>query len=163
MLCVLDLEMFHLNKIVIPRIAAYWEDVAYALGYDIPIVEYIKHNHHDDLRECCKELLNNWLTTNNGVKPKSWSTLLQKVGEVINLARARQEIIEDLEAAETPQSTFLSAVEIPQSSTGLSVSPIMFSLSKWLSIIYTYIVLNFANFRARNVSFNEDCSPQSCH
>ena len=133
--------MLHLSKIVVPRIGAKWEDVAYALGYDIPIVEYIKHN-HDDPRECCKELLKNWLITNNGTKPKIWSTLLQKVGEVDELVAARGEIIEELEAAETSQScAVLSAAETPQSSTNLSGSPLIFSLSKWLPIHLHYALL----------------------
>ena len=42
-------KMYQLNKIVFPKIMAYWEDVAYSsLHYDIPMVERIKALHSND-------------------------------------------------------------------------------------------------------------------
>ena len=41
--------MWQENKIVVPRIMAYWEDVAYnSLHYDIPTVEGIDVTHKSD-------------------------------------------------------------------------------------------------------------------
>ena len=85
-----------LNKIVVPRINAEWEDFAYALCYEIPVVESIKRKHKQDPKVCCKELLKDWLITNNGAAPKNWLTLLEKLEDVEELATAREEIIKEL-------------------------------------------------------------------
>lgn len=91
--------MQDLLKIVIPRINAEWENVAYALCYSIPNVKTISRKHKDDPEKCCKELLTDWLTTNNGARPKTWSTLFDKLNEVSELTAAREEIIELVQAA----------------------------------------------------------------
>ena len=92
----LEPQMDDLNKIVIPKISAEWEDVAYALHYKIPIVKLIQNKHNNNPKKCCKELLTDWLITNNGSKPKLWSTLLDELKKVDELAASREEIIEEL-------------------------------------------------------------------
>ena len=88
--------MFDLYRIVIPRIQPYWENVAYALLYEISVVEIIRQRHKDDPRKCCMELFEDWLTTSHGAKPKIWSTLLDKLKEVKDLTAAREKIMEEL-------------------------------------------------------------------
>ena len=88
--------MGDINKIVIPKIQAEWEDVAYALRYKIPTVNAIKVKCNDNPKRCCKELFKDWLSTNHGASPKTWSTLLDKLKEVEYLAAARDEIMEEL-------------------------------------------------------------------
>ena len=87
-----------LNEIVVPKINAYWEDVAYALRYKIPTVESIKRKNNEDPQRCCKELFRDWLTTNNGAEAgaKIWLTLLGKLRNVGELAAAREDIIKEL-------------------------------------------------------------------
>ena len=88
--------MADINKIVIPRIKAEWEDVAYALCYDIPTVKAIKGNNQDP-KKCCKELFVDWLSTDRGAGPKTWSTLIEKLKEVEDLTAATNEIIDVLD------------------------------------------------------------------
>ena len=88
--------MCDLNKIVVPKISAHWEDVAYALRYEIPSVKLIQTKHSNNPKKCCQELLKDWLMTNNGATPKSWSTLLDTFKDVEELAAARKSIIEEL-------------------------------------------------------------------
>ena len=88
--------MGDMNKIVIPKIQAEWEDVAYALCYKIPTVNAIKAKCNDNPKRCCKELFKDWLSTDHGASPKIWSTLLDKLKEVEDLAAARDEIMEEL-------------------------------------------------------------------
>ena len=88
--------MGELNKIVVERINAEWEDVAYALRYEICVVESIKVRHNNDPKKCCKELLIDWLKTNHGVGEKNWSTLLKSIGEVESLMAANDDILKDL-------------------------------------------------------------------
>ena len=93
-------EMWQVNKIVVPLIMAYWEDVAYnSLRYDIPTVEGIKATHNGDPKKCCQELLRNWLSTERGVGPKTWETLLKHLKEVPELAASVEEIKKQLTIA----------------------------------------------------------------
>ena len=59
-----------LNMIVVPKINSEWEDVAYALHYDIATVKSIQSNCNCNTIKCCKELFKNWLITNNGTGPR---------------------------------------------------------------------------------------------
>lgn len=85
-----------LNEIVVPKINAEWEDVAYALRYEISAVESIRTKHNHDPKKCCKELFKDWLITSNGAGPKQWSTLISTLKKVGELAAAREQIIKEL-------------------------------------------------------------------
>ena len=88
--------MWQLNKIVVSQIVAFWKDVAYSLRYGIPIVDAIKVKHKDDPKSCCQELLEDWLSTEHGMRPKSWETLLRQLKEVSELAASVEHITEQL-------------------------------------------------------------------
>ena len=88
--------MHHLNKIVVPVVAAEWEDIAYALEYKIPAVKLIEKKHKEDPKKCCKELFKDWLSTDNGVKPKTWQTLIDTLKEVDKLDAVTKDITENL-------------------------------------------------------------------
>ena len=81
--------MADINKIVIPRIQAEWEQVAFALRYSIPKVKAIKENNQYS-KKCCLELFVDWLSTDHGAGPKTWSTLIETTV-------ATNEIIDELE------------------------------------------------------------------
>ena len=88
--------MHDLNRIVVPQVSAQWEDIAYALQYDIPTVEKISVKCKDNPTKCCKELFKNWLTTDNGAKPKIWQTLMDKLKEIEDLACVTEDIMKRL-------------------------------------------------------------------
>ena len=88
--------MHLLNDIVIPHIAAEWRDVAYALEFESSVVKRIERNHSKDVRECCRELFEDWLATSNGKKPKIWKTLITTLNELKDLVSVTQEIIDKL-------------------------------------------------------------------
>ena len=88
--------MADINKIVIPRIQAEWEDVAYALCYKITEVQDIRAKYKNS-KKCCQILFEDWLSTDNGAGPKTWSTLLDKLSKVKDLIAARNEIMNKLE------------------------------------------------------------------
>ena len=87
--------MFHLIKIVIPKIMCEWEYVAYALRYDLATIKAIKEKKHEDPKKCCEEFFNDWLTTSNGTNagPKVWSTLFRILKEVNEIS---DEITEEI-------------------------------------------------------------------
>ena len=64
---------------------AHWEDVAYSLHYDIPTVDGIDAKQKSDPKKCCQQLLKDWLSTDHGVGPKTWDTLLKQLKEVPEL------------------------------------------------------------------------------
>ena len=94
--------MRDLNKIVVPKVSAEWEDIAYELGYEISTVKQIRNKHKENPTKCCKELFEDWLTTNNGAKPKIWQTLLNKLKEVEELTSITEGIIEKLIQMDSP-------------------------------------------------------------
>ena len=85
--------MGDINKIVVPRIQAEWEDFAYALHYEIPAVQNISAKHNENPKKCCRELFIDWLSTDHGDGPKTWKTLIGKLKEVDELAAAISETI----------------------------------------------------------------------
>ena len=90
-------EMADLNILVVPRIQRYWEDMAYALRYKIADVHAIKEKHCDDPKRCCRELLEDWLSTNHGTHPKTWVTLLKAIGHIEDLTIVQEKILQDLQ------------------------------------------------------------------
>ena len=96
--CVAEPEVIDLIQIVVPRVHAHWRDVAFALYYKIPIVKGIEVKHKQDPEESCKGLFEDWLSTNNGAHagPKTWATLLGAIEKVHKLAKAREEILQEL-------------------------------------------------------------------
>ena len=88
-----------LHEVVIPRIAADWSIVADYLEYEIEYKRIIKKKCHDDPVECCVELLEDWLSSNRGVSPKSWSRLIEALRGIRSLTATTEKIINDLEKA----------------------------------------------------------------
>ncbi|XP_065882798.1 uncharacterized protein [Dysidea avara] len=90
-------KMWPLKKIVIPKIAADWKDVADCLDFDINTIRIIESKHTNDCVKSCEELLRDWLSTNHGKKPKTWTTLLETLHEIDQLATAANDIENELQ------------------------------------------------------------------
>ena len=85
--------MWQLKKAVIPDVTLHWKDVAYnSLKYDASVVEAIEKKSAIDPEKCCYDLFNDWLSTDNGVSPKTWETLLNQLKEVEELADKVEDI-----------------------------------------------------------------------
>ena len=85
-------EIWPIIKIVIPRIKAKWVYVAYSLQYEISAVKAFKNSGEDG----CVDFFTDWLTTNNGVTPKTWRTLLNCIKDVAELQTAAEKIEEQI-------------------------------------------------------------------
>ena len=90
-------KMKDLIIIVIPLLKAEWEDVAFLLNYKTHLVNSIKQFYRNDPRKCCRELFIDWLETNHGVSPKTWSTLLNTIAESEDFTKTVEQILEQLE------------------------------------------------------------------
>ena len=81
---------------VVPRIAAEWDEVAHYLEFSIPTINFIRRQYRGDLKECCCHLLKEWISTDEGVTPKNWATLLSVLKQIKELTSACSEIEKDL-------------------------------------------------------------------
>ena len=59
--------------------AAKWEELAIALGFDPPAIAHIRRDYSSDCREACSQMLQMWLKMecNDANKSVSWATLIQ--------------------------------------------------------------------------------------
>ena len=85
-----------LHEIVVPRIAADWSIVADYLEYEVEYKQVIKERCHSDPERCCVELLEDWLSSDRGVSPKSWSRLIEALKGIKSLTATTEKIIQDL-------------------------------------------------------------------
>ena len=81
-----------MHKHVIPNISADWEVVAAFLDYNIPTINLIKRAHRRLPRECCTELLQDWITTDNGVKPKTYEKFIEVLSQIGSLVMVTRQI-----------------------------------------------------------------------
>ena len=88
-----------LHEIVVSRIAAKWDLVAIYLRYEVEYKQLIRENCHENARRCCVELLEDWLTSNRGVTPKTWRKLIEVLREIKGLNATTEKIVEGLETA----------------------------------------------------------------
>ena len=88
-----------LHKIVVPRIAADWSIVADYLKYEVKDKQAIKERCHHNPGRCCVDLLEDWLSSDRGVSPKTWSRLIKALKEIKSLTAATEMIIQDLAQA----------------------------------------------------------------
>ena len=86
-------EMRHIIKIIIPKIKSKWEYVAYFMNYTIPAVKGFKTSDDD---ACYCNLFTDWLSTNNGIIPKTWCTLLKCIKDVEDLQVVAETIEEQI-------------------------------------------------------------------
>ena len=83
-------------KIVIPKIASHWKEVAYSLHYDATRVKIIQEECKDDVEYCAFELFMYWLQSNEGLEPKSWETLLLVLNKIPELTAVGKSIEREL-------------------------------------------------------------------
>ena len=96
-ICFSEPKIKDVRQIVVPEVAAYWEDLAYEMDYDNSRVKEFSED-GGNVRERCHNLFKDWLETNNGCTPKTWQTLLEKIKKVEKLFAASERIEEKLKA-----------------------------------------------------------------
>ena len=79
-------------KIVIPKVAAHWETLAYFLQFEVPQVDIIREKFSNDPEKCCREVFIRWLNSKEGIKAKTWETLLNTLKEITELTAATEQI-----------------------------------------------------------------------
>ena len=74
-----------------------WKTVADFLDYEINTIEAIAEKYRGDPYNCCDGLFRDWISTDRGVTPKTWTTLMTRLKEIGQLAMAISEIEKDLD------------------------------------------------------------------
>ena len=87
--------MKHLNSMVIPKVAAQWRVIADYLEYDPSMIQVIDQRWRDPIL-CCQDLFRDWLGTNHGVGPKTWTTLLSILKQIRQLIAIAEGIENEL-------------------------------------------------------------------
>ena len=88
--------MKHLHQLVIPNVAAEWKMVADYLEFTLPLIKIIEERCRNDPVKCCTELFRQWLSSDYGVRPKTWSTLIETLKEITQLSTVTKEIEQKL-------------------------------------------------------------------
>ena len=74
-----------LLKKVVPVIAQEWLQIGVHLGMEMAILKTFKATESYDLKLCCLEMFECWLTGSKGTgaSPRTWSTVLSAVGDCL--------------------------------------------------------------------------------
>ena len=81
---------------VVPRIAAEWDEVAHYLDFSIASIKIIRQQCRDNPKRCCCHLLEEWISTDQGVTPKNWTTLLSVLKQIKELTSVCNEIEKEI-------------------------------------------------------------------
>ena len=88
--------MKRLHQLVIPNVAAEWKTVADYLDFTLPLIKIIEEQCRNDPVKCCTELFRQWLSSDYGVRPKTWSILIETLKEITQLSTVTKEIEQKL-------------------------------------------------------------------
>ena len=84
-------EMWAIIKIVFPKIKAKWKYVAYFMKYEPHEIDAFESG-ANDLDGSCLKLFADWLTTDHGITPKTWYTLIEQIKSMDGLQNAAENI-----------------------------------------------------------------------
>ena len=80
------------SKYVVPQVSEEWELLCEHLEYSIAVKNIISRTNKGIPRDCCTALLEDWVNTDNGVKPKTWKKLIEVLSEISSLAMVTKQI-----------------------------------------------------------------------
>jgi len=89
---ILEPKMKLLHQVVIPSVAVEWKKIADFLELEVSLTEEIEKKHKNDPINCCEEVFREWLRTDYGLQPKTWSTLTTTLKEIKQLVSSVQRI-----------------------------------------------------------------------
>ena len=89
-------DMRLLYKIVIPKISAHWDVVLANLEYDLAFKQELDRKYRGNPRECCTALLEDWISSNRGISPKTFSKLLEVLCSINDIAPFVRNIMDEL-------------------------------------------------------------------
>ena len=96
LLIYLEPKIPDLLEIVIPKVANHWDTLAYFLEFEVSRVQIISKQHPNNPEKSCTEVFIYWLTSDEGISPKSWGVLLKTLKKIKKLTAATEQIENEL-------------------------------------------------------------------
>lgn len=84
------------RKLVIPKVSSCWESLAVSLQLEPSCVAVIKENSGGEQKKCCASMIEQWISTDKGVSPKTWPVLLQAIANTSKLGNIASSIKDEL-------------------------------------------------------------------
>ena len=85
-----------MHKLVIPQVSYCWKIIADFLEYPIEKKKEIEERQCGDPSKCCAELIEDWLSSDQGVTPKTWYKLVSVLKETKTLSSVVRSIEQSL-------------------------------------------------------------------
>ena len=85
-----DMEL--VSKYIVPHVSEQWETLCEHLQYSTAVKNIISRTSEGSHDKCCTALLRDWVTSDNGMKPKTWEKLIEVLSEISSLAMVTKEI-----------------------------------------------------------------------
>ena len=89
-------DMKLLYKLVIPKISAHWDVVLANLEYDLAFKQELHRKYRGNPRECCTDLLEDWISSDRGISPKTFTKLLEVLCTINDVAPFMRDMIDGL-------------------------------------------------------------------
>ena len=70
--------------------------MAYFLEFEVPRVEIIRKQYPNDPEESCTEVFVHWLSSDEGIGPKTWGVLLKALKNIKKLTAVTEQIEKEL-------------------------------------------------------------------
>ena len=83
-----------LYKLVIPKVSAHWDVVLTNLQYDLAFKQELDRRFNGNPRQCCVALLEDWISSNRGVSPKTFTKLLEVLCTINDIAPFMTDMID---------------------------------------------------------------------
>ena len=101
-----------LYKIVIPKISAHWDVVLANLEYDLAFKQELDRKYRGNPRECCTALLEDWISSDRGISPKTFTKLLEVLCAINEIASFMRDIMDDLKKEGIPIGNYTNITAI---------------------------------------------------
>ena len=88
--------MKNLHQLVVLNVATEWKTIADYLEFKLPMINIIEEKCRYDPVKCCTELFRQWLSSDYGIGPKTWSTLIKTLKQIGQLSMVTNEIEQNL-------------------------------------------------------------------
>ena len=88
--------MKYIRTLVIPKVSFCWKTIADYLEYPSAKRREIDERQRGDPDKCCAELMEDWLTSDRGVTPKTWCKLVPVLKDITELSSATHSIEQHL-------------------------------------------------------------------
>ena len=86
------------HKFVICRVTSDWRKVAESLEFDIQRIKLIEKKCTNNPLDCCDELFCDWLSSDHGLKPISWETLITALKDIQKFQATTADIENDIKS-----------------------------------------------------------------